>query len=78
LQLAKQIRITHLKVYADSLLITNHFNGSYIVKGEKLIKYLEIVKEIVGIFNSFSVTQKPREENAGGDAFAKLASSLKN
>jgi len=46
LQLEKQMRIRYLQVYVNSLLITNHFNGSYLVKGEKLIKYLEIVKAL--------------------------------
>jgi len=34
LQLAKQMRIPYLQVYVDSLLITNHSNGSYLVKGK--------------------------------------------
>ena len=70
------MRIKYLQVYIDSLLITNHFNDSYIVKGEKLIKYLEIVKDLVGNFDSFSIIQVPREENAGADALANLASFL--
>jgi ribonuclease HI len=65
LQLAKQIRIRYLQVYVDSLLITNHFNGSYTVKGEKLMKYLEIVKELAGSFDSFSIMQVPREKTQG-------------
>jgi len=78
LQLAKQMRIRYLQVYVDSLLITNHFNGSYLVKGEKLIKYLEIVKALAEYFISFSTVQVPREENnTRADALANLASSLK-
>ena len=40
LQLAKDLWIKDLQVFVDSLLLTNHFNGSYAVKGEKLDLYL--------------------------------------
>jgi len=62
--------ILYLQVYVDSLLITNHFNGSYLVKGEKLIKYLEIVKTLAEYFDAFSITQVPREGNAGAGFLA--------
>ncbi|KAJ0521768.1 putative ribonuclease H [Helianthus annuus] len=77
LQIAKHMGIRYLEVYVDSLLITNHFNGSYAVKGEKLTKYLEIVKELALSFVFFSLTQVPREENTEADALANLGSSLK-
>ncbi|KAJ0885315.1 putative nucleotidyltransferase, Ribonuclease H [Helianthus annuus] len=77
LQIAKHMGIRYLEVHVDSLLITNHFNGSYAVKGEKLTKYLEIVKELALSFVSFSLTQVPREENTEADALANLGSSLK-
>ncbi|KAJ0433317.1 putative nucleotidyltransferase, Ribonuclease H [Helianthus annuus] len=77
LQIAKDMGVKYLKVYVDSLLITNHFNGSYAVKGEKLTKYLEIVKELALSFVSFSLTQVPREDNTEADALANLGSSLK-
>ena len=70
LQLARSMKVKPLQVLVDSLLITNHFNGSYIVKGEKLVKYLEIVKDLAGYFDSFSISQVPREENAEADALA--------
>ncbi|KAF5779193.1 putative integrase, catalytic core, ribonuclease H domain, ribonuclease H-like superfamily [Helianthus annuus] len=77
LQIAKDMGVKYLKVYVDSLLITNHFNGSYAVKGEKLTKYLEIVKELALSFVSFSLTQVPKEDNTEADALANLGSSLK-
>ncbi|KAF5774546.1 putative integrase, catalytic core, ribonuclease H domain, ribonuclease H-like superfamily [Helianthus annuus] len=77
LQIAKDMGVKYLKVYVDSLLITNHFNGSYAVKGEKLTKYLEIVKKLALSFVSFSLTQVPREDNTEADALANLGSSLK-
>ena len=66
-----------LQVYVDSLLITNHFNGSYAVKGEKLAEYLEIVKKLAGYFKNFTLEQVPREENAEADALANLGSTVR-
>ena len=66
LQLAKDMEIKNIQVFVDSLLLTNHFNGSYAVKGEKLAKYLEILKKLSSYFEIFSITQVPREENAEG------------
>ena len=77
LQLAKKMKIKYLQVYVDSLLLANHFNGSYAVKGEKLAKYLDIVKKLSLYFETFSILQVPREENAEANALANLASSLR-
>ncbi|KAJ0746342.1 putative ribonuclease H [Helianthus annuus] len=77
LQIAKHMRIRYHEVHVDYLLITNHYNGSYAIKGERLIKYLEIVKKLADSFASFSWTQVPREENEEADALANLGSSLK-
>ena len=71
------MKVRYLQIFGDSLLITNHFNRLYAVKGERLIKYLEIVKKLADSFASFSLTQVPREENAGATALANLASPLK-
>ena len=44
LQLAKDLQIRNIQVYVDSLLITNHYNRSYAVKGERLALYLQVLK----------------------------------
>ncbi|KAK1432046.1 hypothetical protein QVD17_08935 [Tagetes erecta] len=77
LHLAKDRGIRYLQVFVDSLLITNHFNGSYAVKGERLSQYLEIVKKLSRDFVYFKIMQVPREENTEADALANLASSMK-
>ncbi|KAK1441334.1 hypothetical protein QVD17_07181 [Tagetes erecta] len=77
LHLAKDMGIRYLQVFVDSLLITNHFNGSYAVKGERLSQYLEIVKKLSRDFVDFKIMQVPREENTEADALANLASSMK-
>ena len=77
LQLAKDLGIKNLQVFVDSLLVTNHFNGSYAVKGEKLFQYLEIVSNLAKDFNFFDIKQVPREDNTEADALANLASALR-
>ncbi|KAI3813983.1 hypothetical protein L1987_18721 [Smallanthus sonchifolius] len=76
LQLAWDIKIRYLQVYVDSLIIANHLNGSYAVKGEKLAKYLTIVKQLSTKFEIFSITQVPTKDNAAY-ALANLSSALK-
>ncbi|KAL4581685.1 hypothetical protein LXL04_006212 [Taraxacum kok-saghyz] len=77
LQLAQDLNIKDIQVYVDSLLITNHYNGSYAVKGEKLVLYLEVLKQIAATFDFFELSQVPREENTEADALANLGSSLR-
>ncbi|XP_023762453.1 uncharacterized protein LOC111910880 [Lactuca sativa] len=77
LQLANDLQIKDFWVFVDSLLLTNHYNGSYAVKAEKLALYLAILKKLASEFENFSLTQVPREENTEEDAFANLGSSLR-
>ena len=35
LQLARDLQVKDIQVYVNSLLITNHYNGSYAVKEER-------------------------------------------
>ena len=46
------------------------------MKGEKLAKYLEIVRDIAQEFLNFQIEHIPREENTEADALENLASSL--
>ena len=77
LQLAKDLQIKDHHVYFKSLLITNHFNGSYAVKGESLALYLQILKNLASKFKVFGLNQLPREDNDEVDALANLGSSLR-
>lgn len=77
LQLARDMNIRYLEVFVDSLLITNHFNGSYAVKGERLMLYLNVVKKLVTFFEIFSIKQVPRDDNSEADALANLGSALR-
>ena len=78
LQLARDLHIKDIQVYVDSLLITNHYNGSYAVKREKLVLYLEVLKQIAATFDFFELNQVPREENTEADALANPGSALRS
>ncbi|XP_074337359.1 uncharacterized protein LOC141674550 [Apium graveolens] len=52
---AIDLKITNISVNYDSLLIVNHVKGSYEAKDEKMASYLDIVKELQGKFNVFTI-----------------------
>jgi len=41
LDLTKTVRATSVIVYCDSQVVTNHINGDYECKGERMKKYLD-------------------------------------
>ncbi|KAI3797985.1 hypothetical protein L1987_33251 [Smallanthus sonchifolius] len=47
------------------------------LKGEKLAKYLTMVKQLSIEFETFNIIQVPREDNTEADALANLASALR-
>ena len=71
------LQIKDIQVYVDLLLITNHFNGSYAVKGERLSLYLQILKMLALEFTYCSLNQVPKEDYVESDALANLGSSLR-
>nr|GEW84469.1 reverse transcriptase domain-containing protein [Tanacetum cinerariifolium] len=59
----------------DSRLVANQVNGTYVAKEADMIRYLETVKVLTGIFKAFSIKQIPRSENRKADALSKIAST---
>ncbi|KAL5572570.1 hypothetical protein UlMin_022167 [Ulmus minor] len=78
LRLAKEVSARHLLIYSDSQLIVNQVNSEYQAKGEKMASYLEKTKEILGQFDTVTITQIPRNENTNADALARLATGLED
>ncbi|KAL5570332.1 hypothetical protein UlMin_026907 [Ulmus minor] len=78
LRLAKEVSARHLLIYSDSQLIVNQVNSKYQVKGEKMAFYLEKAKELLGQFDTITITQIPRNENTNADALAHLATGLED
>ncbi|KAL5578497.1 hypothetical protein UlMin_020196 [Ulmus minor] len=78
LRLAKEVSARHLLIYSDSQLIMNQVNSEYQAKGEKMASYLEKAKELLGQFDTVTITQIPRNENTNADALARLATGLED
>lgn len=55
LKTAKEMKIKHMNIKCDSLLIVNQVNGSYEEKDMKMITYLSIVKDLQSYFESFNI-----------------------
>ena len=56
----------------------NQVNSEYQAKGEKMASYLEKAKELLGQFDTVTITQIPRNENTNADALARLATGLED
>ncbi|KAL5565151.1 hypothetical protein UlMin_028315 [Ulmus minor] len=78
LRLAKEVSARHLLIYSDSQLIVNQVNSEYQEKGEKMASYLEKSKELLGQFDTVTITQIPRNKNTNADALARLATGLED
>ncbi|GJR53529.1 reverse transcriptase domain-containing protein [Tanacetum coccineum] len=75
LELATRLKVSHLKVFCDSLLITNHVKGTYKAREDSMKHYLAKTQRLLENFKSFSITQIPRSKNKRADALSNLASS---
>ena len=59
-----------MEIKGNSQVVVRHMKGEYEARGEKMKKYLEKVKELIGSFNKISFTKIPREENSTANALA--------
>ncbi|KAL5555160.1 hypothetical protein UlMin_037396 [Ulmus minor] len=80
LELAKELvpspsSLWHLYVDGSS---TDNCSGAGVILGEKMASYLEKAKELLGQFNTVTITQIPRNENTNADALARLATGLED
>nr|GEW08257.1 hypothetical protein [Tanacetum cinerariifolium]GEW09776.1 hypothetical protein [Tanacetum cinerariifolium] len=60
---------------ADSRLVANQVNGTYVAKEVDMIRYPKKVKTLTNSFKAFSIRQIPRNENKKADALSKIAST---
>ncbi|KAL2240901.1 UNVERIFIED_CONTAM: hypothetical protein Sindi_0731300 [Sesamum indicum] len=63
----------HVIAYSDSQLIVNQIEGSYEVKEENMIQYVQQIAELKTKFDGF-----PREENIKADCLSKFANALED
>ncbi|XP_075636591.1 uncharacterized protein LOC142608804 [Castanea sativa] len=65
-----------VELYYDSRLVVGQVNGEFEARDERMKKYLDRVKRVLGTFKSFKVRQILRGQNAHADSLAILATSL--
>ncbi|KAK5824409.1 hypothetical protein PVK06_019181 [Gossypium arboreum] len=69
--------IEMLEVYEDSALVVYQIRREWEVRDPKLIKYSDLVAELIKEFKEITFHYFPREENQLADALATLASMFK-
>ncbi|XP_052484927.1 uncharacterized protein LOC128040000 [Gossypium raimondii] len=77
LRAAIKRKIETLKVYGDSVLVIYQIRGDWEVRDSKLVKYRDLVAELVKEFKEVTFHYFPREENQLANALATLASMFK-
>nr|GEW11495.1 reverse transcriptase domain-containing protein [Tanacetum cinerariifolium] len=75
LRIAAQMGVRNVCVSVDSKLVANQVLGTYVVKEENIVKYLEKAKSLISGFANFSISQVPRSKNKKADALSKIAST---
>nr|GFB84268.1 reverse transcriptase domain-containing protein [Tanacetum cinerariifolium] len=75
LRIATQIGVKNIRANVDSKLVANQVLETYIAKEDNMIKYLDIAKDLVNGFKTFSIIQVPQSKNKKADALSKIAST---
>ena len=75
LNLAHSLEVNQLEVYSDSQLVVRQIEDTYEAKSERMILYLQKVRDLLKKFVLVQVKHVPREENSRADALAKLATA---
>nr|GEV12251.1 reverse transcriptase domain-containing protein [Tanacetum cinerariifolium] len=75
LRIATQMGVKNIQANVDSKLVANQVLGTYIAREENMIKYLDITKDLVSGFKTFSISQVPRSKNKKADDLSKIAST---
>ena len=75
LNLAHSLEVKKLEVYSDSQLVVRQIEDTYEAKSERMILYLQKVRDLLRKFVLVQVKHVPRAENSRADALAKLATA---
>nr|GEW56716.1 reverse transcriptase domain-containing protein [Tanacetum cinerariifolium] len=73
LRITTQMGVHNVYVSVDSKLVANQVLGTYVIKKENMIKYLEKTKSLISGFTNFSKSQVPRSKNKKADALSTIA-----
>ena len=76
LNLAHSMEVDLLKVCSDFQLVVKQTEDDYEAKGEKMIRYLKKVRELLKKFIRVQVKHFLRTENSWADTLVKLATAL--
>ena len=76
LNLAHSLEVDQLEVHSDSQLVVRQIEDTYEAKSEKMVLYLQKVRDLLKKFVSVQIKYVPRTENSRADALAKLATAL--
>ncbi|GAU39725.1 hypothetical protein TSUD_144910 [Trifolium subterraneum] len=75
LRLAEDMRAEEIRIFTDSQLVASQVSGEYQTKEERLLEYLNLIREKLAKFKETEVKHVPREHNARADVLSKLAST---
>ena len=75
LNLAHSLEVDQLEVYSDSQLVVRQIEDTYEAKSERMILYLQKVRDLLNKFVLVQVKHVPRAENSQADTLAKLATA---
>ena len=75
LNLAHSLEVDQLEVYSDSQLVVRQIEDTYEAKSERMILYLQKVRDLLKKFVFVQVKHVPRTDNSRADALAKLATA---
>ncbi|XP_070009620.1 uncharacterized protein [Nicotiana sylvestris] len=76
LELAKGIGAVVIEAKCDSLLVVNQVNGSFVVREDRMQRYLDEIQITLHCFKEWTLVHIPQEENSEADALANLGSSV--
>ena len=75
LNLAHSLEVDKLEVYSDSQLVVRQIEDTYEAKSERMVLYLQKVRDLLKKFAWVQVKHVPKAENSRADALAKLATA---
>ena len=75
LNLAKAVEASSVVLHSDSQVVIRHINRNYEAKGERMKKYLNLIKRWTNQTFEVKFLQVQRGENEHADRLAKIAST---
>ena len=75
LNLAHSLEVDQLEVYSDSQLVVRQIEDTYEAKSERMVLYLQKVRDLLKKFAWVQVKHVPMAENSRAGALAKLATA---